>query len=47
MFAKAPDEGRWRRDLGGQLRLEITASDALEVVRSGWAEARRQIQPAS
>jgi hypothetical protein len=44
MFAKAPDEEQWRRDLGGQLRLEITAGDALEVVRTGWAEARRMSQ---
>jgi hypothetical protein len=40
LFGKAPDEDRWRRDLGGQLRLEITAAEALEVVRVGWAEAR-------
>ncbi|GAA1561910.1 hypothetical protein GCM10009789_13940 [Kribbella sancticallisti] len=40
MFATPPDESRWRRDLGGQLRLEITAADALEVVRRNWAKAR-------
>ncbi len=40
MFGKAPDEDRWRRDLGGQLRLEISAADALAAVRTAWAEAR-------
>jgi nucleotidyltransferase AbiEii toxin of type IV toxin-antitoxin system len=40
MFAKAPDEDRWRRDLGGQLRLEITATDALDEVKAAWASAR-------
>lgn len=40
MFSAAPDENRWTRDLGGQLRLEISAADALEVVKAGWAEAR-------
>lgn len=47
MFKAAPAEDDWRRDLGGQLRLEITAHEALEVVRTGWAEARRLIEPAS
>ncbi|MDX6282699.1 MAG: hypothetical protein QOH03_3770 [Kribbellaceae bacterium] len=40
MFSTAPEESRWARDLGGQLRLEITAADALAVVRAGWADAR-------
>jgi hypothetical protein len=40
MFANAPDEEHWRRDLGGQLRLDITAGDALAVVKARWAEAR-------
>jgi hypothetical protein len=40
MFSVAPDENRWTRDLGGQLRLEITAADALAAVRAGWASAR-------
>jgi hypothetical protein len=46
MFAEAPDEDRWRRDLGGQLRLDITAADALEVVKVKWAEARTAMQAA-
>ncbi|MGH3611772.1 MAG: nucleotidyl transferase AbiEii/AbiGii toxin family protein [Pseudonocardia sp.] len=41
LFRGAPDETRWRRDLGGQLRLTITAATALAVVRVRWAAASR------
>ncbi|WP_027928182.1 nucleotidyl transferase AbiEii/AbiGii toxin family protein [Amycolatopsis benzoatilytica] len=36
-FSEAPSEDRWRRDLGGQVRLTVTAADALAVVRKSWA----------
>ncbi len=36
LFRAAPTEERWRRDLGGQLRLEVTAADALTRVRAAW-----------
>ena len=47
MFANAPDEVHWRRDLGGQLRLDITAVDALAVVKAKWAEARKALATAT
>jgi predicted nucleotidyltransferase component of viral defense system len=39
MFAKAPSETEWQASLSAQTQLEITASDALEVVRNAWAAA--------
>jgi predicted nucleotidyltransferase component of viral defense system len=33
LFSQAPDEVRWRQELSGQTRLDITAAEALEVVR--------------
>jgi hypothetical protein len=36
-FSQAPTEERWQRDLGGQVRLTVTAAEALAVVRDGWA----------
>lgn len=33
LFGDAPDETRWRQELSGQTRLEITAAEALEAVR--------------
>lgn len=36
LFAHAPDETRWRRELSAQTRLEITAATALDVVRRAW-----------
>jgi hypothetical protein len=36
LFANAPQEDRWRRELSGQTRLEVTASEALKVVGRAW-----------
>lgn len=33
LFRHAPEETRWRQELSGQTRLEVTAAEALEVVR--------------
>lgn len=35
-----PDEDRWRRELTGQARLEVTAAEALAQVRAAWHAAR-------
>jgi predicted nucleotidyltransferase component of viral defense system len=37
MFAYAPSETEWQASLSGQTRLEITAAQALAVVRKAWA----------
>lgn len=37
LFGNPPDEARWRRELGGQLRLHVSAAEALAVVRDRWA----------
>ena len=37
LFRVPPDETAWRRDLSSQTRLEITAAEALDVVRGAWA----------
>lgn len=39
-FATGPDEQAWRRALGHQTRLTVTAADALAAVREAWAVAR-------
>ena len=39
LFLTAPDDDQWRRDLGGQLRLTVTATDALTALRDQWAAA--------
>jgi predicted nucleotidyltransferase component of viral defense system len=39
MFARAPSEVEWQTSLSGQTRLEITAAEALDVVRNAWASA--------
>jgi Nucleotidyl transferase AbiEii toxin, Type IV TA system len=39
VFSVAPDESVWRRDLGSQTRLTITATEALAVVRDAWKSA--------
>ncbi len=36
LFRQAPDETRWRQELSGQTRLEITAAEALEAVREAF-----------
>jgi predicted nucleotidyltransferase component of viral defense system len=36
MFATAPDEDAWRRDLSAQTHLTITAKEALAVVADAW-----------
>lgn len=35
-FVKAPDEAAWRRDLSSQTRLQVSAAEALAVVRQAW-----------
>jgi predicted nucleotidyltransferase component of viral defense system len=37
LFTVAPDETRWSRELSGQTRLDVTAVEALEVVRRAWS----------
>lgn len=41
-FAVPPAEDQWRRDLGGQVRLTVTAAEAAAAVRRGWARILRQ-----
>lgn len=41
VFTSGPDEQRWRRALGHQTRLTVTAAEALDVVRTAWASASR------
>jgi hypothetical protein len=36
LFTTAPDEIRWRQELSGQTRLEVTAAEALDVVREAF-----------
>jgi hypothetical protein len=35
-FVNSPDEAVWRRDLSSQTRLQVSAADALAVVRQAW-----------
>lgn len=39
MFQRAPSAVEWQAQLGGQTRLKVTAAEALEAVRTGWAVA--------
>jgi predicted nucleotidyltransferase component of viral defense system len=39
LFRTAPRQDQWLRDLGGQLRLAVTAAQALTAVREHWATA--------
>ncbi|MBY0443139.1 MAG: nucleotidyl transferase AbiEii/AbiGii toxin family protein [Mycobacteriaceae bacterium] len=39
IFAKAPSQEQWQASLSGQTRLEVTAAEALAVVRNAWASA--------
>jgi len=39
MFKRAPSAVEWQAELGGQTRLKVTAAEALEAVRTGWAVA--------
>jgi hypothetical protein len=41
MFREAPLEKDWRRDLGSQTRLSVSAAEALAVVRDAWAAVVR------
>lgn len=43
-FAAAPSEAEWRASLSPQTRLNVTARDALAVVRREWARAVRQLK---
>lgn len=42
MYLEPLDEGRWRRDLSGQVHLRVTATEALAVVRASWRAATGQ-----
>jgi hypothetical protein len=42
MFARAPSESEWEASLAGQTRLEVSASEALAVVRLAWASAQNE-----
>jgi predicted nucleotidyltransferase component of viral defense system len=39
MFVNPPSETEWKASLSGQTQLEVTAVDALKVVRSAWSRA--------
>lgn len=39
VFKDAPDETAWRRALGHQTRLRVTAAEALDSVREAWRVA--------
>jgi len=39
MFKRAPSAVEWQAELGGQTRLKVTAAEALDAVRTGWAVA--------
>jgi hypothetical protein len=39
LFAHAPETTRWHRELSAQTRLDVTAAEALEVVRHAWGAA--------
>ena len=39
MFKRAPSAAEWQAQLAGQTRLKVTAAEALEAVRTGWAVA--------
>jgi predicted nucleotidyltransferase component of viral defense system len=41
MFDHEPDEPSWRRALGHQTVLKVTARDAIAIVHQAWAEASR------
>lgn len=43
MFANPPSEMEWKASLSGQTRLEVTAAEALEAVRSAWSHAVDEI----
>ena len=43
LFREAPTQERWQRDLGGQLRLTVSAADALATVRDHWTKATRSV----
>jgi hypothetical protein len=40
-YSDPPSEDRWRRDLGGQVRLTVTAAEACAVVQERWAATAR------
>ena len=39
MFQRPPNEDRWRTELAAQTTLDVTAREALDVVRQAWAAA--------
>jgi hypothetical protein len=40
-FTDPPAQSQWERDLSGQVRLTVTASEASAVVREGWTQLAR------
>jgi len=43
LFRTAPNQDQWQRDLGGQLRLTVTAAQVLTAVREHWSTATRSL----
>ena len=43
LFRTAPNQDQWQRDLAGQLRLTVTATQALATVRDHWTTATRSL----
>jgi hypothetical protein len=39
VFDQTLDEGEWMRALGHQMKLRVTAREAIDVVRQAWADA--------
>lgn len=42
MFSTAPSELEWEASLAGQTRLEVSASEALAIVRGAWGRAQNE-----
>ena len=40
VFAEAPDESQWQRELASQTRLTVTAATAVALVRQAWRDVR-------
>lgn len=37
-YTEPPTQDQWERDLGGQTRLAVTATEAIAVIREGWSK---------
>ena len=44
-YTEPPAQDRWERDLGGQTRLTVTATEAIAVVREGWSKLTARDDP--